>query len=159
MHECSKSDSIKYLKKRHTNGVPSSIRFHPFVLRKRMILKWQMVEGWRAALPFLVTDERTRARGTFYLQRKPHPEASGERLFVILTCQPLLFKRNLVPGEAQLREWCSFMLNSCVSCKSRKRLSSHPPEDSCCLIFIATLLCVPHSHPVNCEVFKIVRDV
>lgn len=107
----------------------------------------------------LVTDERTRAGGIFYLQRKPHPEAWGERPFVMLTCEPLLLKRNLVPAEAQLRERCSFMLNSCVSCESRERLSSGAPEDSWCLIFIATLLCVPHSRPLNRDLFKIVRDV
>ena len=72
-----------------------------------------MVRGTET-LPFLVTDERTRAWGIFYLQRKPHPEAAGERLFVILTCEPLLLKRNLVPGKAQLWEQCFFMLNSCV---------------------------------------------
>lgn len=118
-----------------------------------------MIEGRTAALPSLVTDERSGAGGTLYLQRKPHPEASGERLFVILTCELLLLKRNLVPGEAQLRDQCSLMLNSCVSCKLRERRFSGAPEDSWRLIFIATLLCLPRSRSVNRDLFKIVRGV
>lgn len=107
----------------------------------------------------MATGARTGARGIFYLQRKPHPEALGERLFVMLTCEPLLLKRNLVPSEAQLRGQCSFMLNLCVSCKSGERLFSGAPEDSWRFIFTATLLCVPHARPVNCDLFKIERDV
>lgn len=75
----------------------------------------------------LVTGERTRAGGIFYLQRKPHPEAWGERPFVMLTCEPLLLKRNLVPGEAQLRERCSFMLNSCVCPANHENVSLPEP--------------------------------
>lgn len=44
----------------------------------------------------LVTGVWSTARGTLYPQRKPHPWASGEWLFVVVTCEALLLKRILV---------------------------------------------------------------
>lgn len=78
------------------------------------------------------------ARGILYPQRKPHPEASGERLFVVLTCEALLVERILVLSLAFKAK-----LNRDSNFKSR---------------FSCLALSVPQSHKtvafLECHVFS-----
>lgn len=109
------------------------------------------------------------ARGILYPPRKPHPQSSGEWLFVVLTCEALLLKKSPCPG--------SYLQGSSLVCDSDKVCflvfghvwsEGHWEEDiwhlSCVFsrlviyYFISMLSCVPYSHHVDCDQFKTLRS-
>lgn len=117
----------------------------------------------------LVTGVWTTARGILYPQRKPHPQASGEWLFVVVTCEALLLKRILVLSPAFKAKLIhgsnkvSFLGFSRVWSESYRRASSMPCILSSPVIFFfffnSMLSCIPYSRLVNCDQFKTLRVV
>lgn len=100
----------------------------------------------------------TTARGLLYPRRKPHPQASGECLFVVVTCEVLL-KRIRVPSftfRAKLIRGRSTShvshVEPCVFSEPRKTIPAFSD-----LFLISTLSCVPYSCLVNCGQFKTLR--
>lgn len=103
-----------------------------------------------------VTGVWTTARGLLYPWRKPHPRASGECLFVVVTCEALLLKRILVPSfTSRAKLICGSSTSRIPHVKPRvfsEPLKTIPAFSD--LFFISTLSCIPYSCLVNCGQFK-----